>query len=204
MSTYKLYYFNARGRAEVSRLIFAAVGQKFEDVRYEFRDWPAHKAETPLGQIPVLEFNSTKIVQSTSIARFLAKQFHLAGRDNAEQAKVEAVADTINDVVSSIMSIRGEKNENKKQELLQNFSSALPHHLRNLEVLAKMYSNGGHFFVDNQFTWADLFFYDLGETILQCDPNCLQNHPWLQQNRTQVESQPNIAEYLKKRPETPF
>ncbi|CAF4284080.1 unnamed protein product, partial [Rotaria sp. Silwood2] len=55
MSTYKLYYFNARGRAEVSRLIFAAAGQKYEDIRYERDQWPSHKSEMPLGQIPVLE-----------------------------------------------------------------------------------------------------------------------------------------------------
>jgi hypothetical protein len=35
MSTYKLYYFNARGRAETSRLILVAASQKFEDIRYE-------------------------------------------------------------------------------------------------------------------------------------------------------------------------
>ncbi len=56
MSTYKLYYFNARGRGELSRLILAAAGQKYEDVRYEHDEWPSHKAEMPLGQVPVLEF----------------------------------------------------------------------------------------------------------------------------------------------------
>ena len=38
MSSYKLYYFNVRGRAEISRLIFNAAGVEFEDVRVE--DWP--------------------------------------------------------------------------------------------------------------------------------------------------------------------
>ncbi|UJR21737.1 hypothetical protein I4U23_024812 [Adineta vaga] len=204
MSIYKLYYFNARGRAEVSRLIFTVAGQKYDDVRYEFQEWPAHKPETPLGQIPVLEYNNIKIVQSTTIARFLAKQFHLAGRDNIEQAKVEAVADTINDILSVIMSIRQEKTGSKKQQLLQTFGNDLADYLKNLETLAGLYSNGGIYFVDNQLTWADLFFYDLGETILQCDENCLENYPWLRKNRAEVEKHPKIAEYLKKRPKTPF
>ena len=39
--SYKLIYFNGRGRAEVSRLIFTAVGQKFEDIRYNPNDWPS-------------------------------------------------------------------------------------------------------------------------------------------------------------------
>lgn len=42
MVNYKLNYFNGRGRAEISRLIFAAAGVKFEDVRIE--DWPKAKS----------------------------------------------------------------------------------------------------------------------------------------------------------------
>ena len=39
MSTYKLYYFNARGGAEPIRIIFAQAGVKYEDVRFEREQW---------------------------------------------------------------------------------------------------------------------------------------------------------------------
>jgi glutathione S-transferase len=205
MSTYKLTYFNGRGRGEVSRLIFAAAGQKFEDIRYEYSEWPSHKAEMPLGQMPVLEFDGVKLPQSITIARFLAKQFHLAGKDNLEQAKVDAVVDTINDLVAKYAPIRWGEDETKKAELMKTFfADELPKHLHNLEVLGKLYGDGGAFFVGKNLTWADLLFYDLGENLLQTDAHGLNNHPWLQNNRAEVEKQPKIAEYLKSRPKTPF
>ena len=39
----KLIYFNARGRAELSRLILAEAGEEYEDVRINKEDWPAMK-----------------------------------------------------------------------------------------------------------------------------------------------------------------
>ncbi|CAF3671506.1 unnamed protein product [Rotaria socialis] len=205
MSTYKLYYFNSRGRAEVSRLIFAAAGQKYEDIRYNQDEWPSHKTEMPLGQMPVLEFNSAKLPQSKSIARFLAKQFHLAGRDNLEQAKVDAVIDTIDDLIPKLISIFFEQDETKKEELRKKyFDEELPKHFQNLDVLLKEFGNGGLFFVGNHLTWADLYFYDLSETLLGMNGNCLDIYPRLKQNREEVEKQPKIAEYLNNRPKTPF
>jgi len=205
MSTYKLYYLNGRGRAEISRLVFAAAGQNYEDIRYEREEWPAHKAETPLGQVPVLEFNGTKIPQSISIARFLAKQFNLAGKDNLEQAEVDAVVDTINELVAAFTPIRTEPDETKKQELTKKFlGETLPKHLQNLENLRKLYGNGGLYFVGNNLSLADLLFYDLGDSLLAVDANGFDNYPSLKQNRAEVEKQPRIAQYLKNRPVTPF
>lgn len=39
MPAYKLMYFEAKGRAEVIRLSFAAAGQSFEDKRYSIDEW---------------------------------------------------------------------------------------------------------------------------------------------------------------------
>ena len=48
MSTYKLTYFNFRGRGEIPRLIFVKNGVKYEDIRVEFytEEWPNFKAKT--------------------------------------------------------------------------------------------------------------------------------------------------------------
>jgi glutathione S-transferase len=205
MVTYKLYYFNGRGRAEIARLIFAVAGHKFEDIRYEHEKWPSHKSEMPLGQMPVLEIDGNKLPQTAAIARFLAKQFRLAGKDNFEQAKVDAVADTINDLVTKYIPVRWEQDETKKKELTKKFiEEELPKHLQNLEVLGKLYGNGGHFFVGGHITWADLYFYDVTDNLHQVDANSINNYTWLQQNREEVAKQPKIAEYLKNRPETSF
>jgi len=43
MPSYKLTYFNATGRAEVARMLFAVAGEKYEDKRIQHADWSALK-----------------------------------------------------------------------------------------------------------------------------------------------------------------
>ncbi|KAK0425991.1 hypothetical protein QR680_009492 [Steinernema hermaphroditum] len=57
MPTYKLYYFQGRGRAEHIRQIFKLTGKEFEDV------------------VPVLEVDGVNIGQTLAISRFLGRQF---------------------------------------------------------------------------------------------------------------------------------
>jgi hypothetical protein len=54
MVQYKLYYFNIKARAEIARWLFAYAGQKYQDIRYEFSEWPQHKTESPFGQVIIL------------------------------------------------------------------------------------------------------------------------------------------------------
>ena len=73
MSSYKVVYFDGRGRAELTRLVFGAAGQNFEDVRV--KDWPNGKDAAPLGQLPYLVVDDLKIPQSISMARFVARRY---------------------------------------------------------------------------------------------------------------------------------
>jgi glutathione S-transferase len=55
----------------------------------------------PLGQLPALEYDGTMLCQSLTIARFLAKEFGLAGKTNLEQAQADMIIDAGNDLANS-------------------------------------------------------------------------------------------------------
>ncbi|CAF4091432.1 unnamed protein product [Adineta steineri] len=200
MPIYKLYYFDLRGRAEISRLIFAAAGEKYQDIRYKREEFPQHKSEMPLGQIPVLEVDGVKLPQSISIARYLAKEFQLAGKDNLEQAKVDAVVDTVTDFVVSYFPIHMKADETTKKEALNEQSLKL---FKNLQTLQELYQ-GNDFLVGNHLTYADLWFYDITETVLGVDSTILDKYPNLTKVRQSVENDTKVAAYLKDRPKLPF
>ena len=100
MPNYNLNYFDGRGRAEITRLIFAAAGQTYTDNRVSFEQWPVLKPEAPIGQMPYLEVDGVKLPQSISIARFVARELNLAGKNNLEQAQADAIVDTLMDLVN--------------------------------------------------------------------------------------------------------
>ena len=51
MPSYKLYYFNVRGKAEICRLAFSAANIEFEDIRLSGEEWAKLK-ECELNSIP--------------------------------------------------------------------------------------------------------------------------------------------------------
>lgn len=51
----------------------------------------------PFGQVPVLEVNEKMAHQHIAIARYLAKQVQLVGKDDWENLEIDAIVDTIND-----------------------------------------------------------------------------------------------------------
>jgi glutathione S-transferase len=57
--------------------------------------------DAPLGQLPYMTVDGVKLPQSSSIARFLANRFNLAGKDDLEKAKADVIIDTINDLLNS-------------------------------------------------------------------------------------------------------
>lgn len=58
----------------------------------------------PFGQMPVLEHNGKIGHQSVALARYVAKQVNLVGKDDWENLEIDATVDTINDFQNSKVS----------------------------------------------------------------------------------------------------
>ncbi len=50
--------------------------------------------------MPYLEIDDLKLPQSLSIARYLAREYNLAGKNNLESAKADAIVDTCVDLMT--------------------------------------------------------------------------------------------------------
>lgn len=55
----------------------------------------------PFGQVPVLEVDGKVAHQSIAIARYLAKQVKLVGKDDWEDLAIDSMVDTVNDLRAS-------------------------------------------------------------------------------------------------------
>ena len=199
MPTYKLIYFNARGRAEPIRLVLAQSGVSYEDKRIEFKDWPELKPNTPFGVLPVLEIDGKRLGGTIVIARYLGEEFGLAGSNAFENAEIAAIADWIDEYFGEWAKTIFEKDETKKAELLDKFGKEVIS--KYFDILEKKVSPEGWLY-GNKVTWVDLFFYTMITKLPTENKNALDKYPGLNKVKKNVESLPNIAKWIKERPET--
>jgi len=212
----KLIYFNGKGRAEPARLILAQAKVEYEDHRIEFADWPALKSTLKFGQVPVLEVDGKTIAQSMSIARFLARRYNLAGKNELEEAEADMMVgvmdDAFSDFVACLLEGKMKRNDEARQKILiEEFKTkTLPAFL---DVMQKVLDdNGGNYLVGSDLTWADLVFvcglemFVNGHGMMPDYENkdALKDHKSISEFKQKIEDLPNIKAWIEKRPNTPF
>ena len=201
--SYKLYYFESRGRAEPSRIILACAGVKYEDVRYTKEQWAEFKPKTPFGSMPVWEEDGKMLAGSTVIARYLGEKYGLAGGNAWENAQVANIVDFISDFGREISKVFFEKDEEKKKELLKNFKSEVaPKFLGKLNELA---NNDSSFLWGNKPTWADFILFAILEPRGFCNAlgrEDLSSYPALEKFVSTISALPNIVKWIKERPDS--
>ena len=164
MPTYKLYYFNAKGNAEVIRFVFAHAGVQYEDIRLTSEQWAEFKPKTPFRVIPVLDIDGTLASGSMPIVRYLAKQFGLAGDNDTDQVILEGAADAIGDFTQKLALVHREQDEARKEALKKELSEiVIPKIFGALEELAASNPSDEGWFYGSKATYVDfLFTYYVG------------------------------------------
>lgn len=155
------------------------------------------------------------------MARYLARQYKLAGKDDLEAAQVDSIADLQKDVGAKLQPYfavvagraegrvcqfkkfiqflnLGNKDELKKTILLPTLEQYLPI----FEKLLK--DSGSGFFVKSGVTWVDFFIAEGFVTMTGLAGDVVAKYPWISEYVKRVHSVPQIKDYIAKRPVTPF
>ena len=141
---------------------------------------------------------------SRTIARFLGEKFGMAGCNDFQNAVLDSIIDVMDDLGQKIFpAISGsEESKAKAKEVL--LKEAIPKYFGILEK--RINSNGAAegWIFGNKLTYVDLHIYYTFDFLVQVDSTLSDNYPALKKLSDAVKAQPRIAEWIKKRPDTPF
>ncbi|XP_070545488.1 S-crystallin SL11-like [Ptychodera flava] len=205
MPKYRLVYFNGRGLAEISRLILVAAGVEYEDVRLTQEQWEKEKGKYIFAQLPALEIEGAGVLlESKAIARYLANEHGLAGKSSMDKAKVDMVADCLDDALRIAVHVYMEKDAERKDKLRKELAEKLDAKLASLEKFFTTNNGGNGYLVGDELTWADLNFTAQMDYMMKYQASVIDKYPKLKALRERVVALPKVAAWLKKRPETDF
>jgi len=200
----KLIYFNLRGRAEPARLLLAYAGMEYEDKRIpppweDPEGWAAQKSSYPFGVLPVMHWNGVEISEGVAVARFLAKEFGLAGRNDMEAAQIDEIVCAIEDVVNARINFLLEKDEQRKKTMIDTFQTrTVPTLLSQLEK--RLILRGGQFYVGNILSWADIQTFMI---LTEFDQDVVKKFPKVANLVERIGQIPNIKKWVESRPASP-
>jgi len=131
------------------------------------------------------------LVQSATIARYVAKKYSLHGANNIESAQIDMIYDGITDFATARYMAKTDEEKAK-------FNESRPKWFGFFENLLKRNANGAGFFIGNGISLADIGMFNTMEN------EDLTAFPTLKAHRERVGARPNIADWLKKRPVTQY
>jgi len=216
MTTYRLHYFNIKGRAELSRMLLTLAGVEFEDVRYAFEpakttgpDFEPLKTsgKLPFGQVPALEIirggQSTFIAQSHSIERYISGLFGFLGTSPEESGLIDSICEGFGDVYQAYSTANRKKNEDKGVALNEFYTSTFPKWLAFFNNFVQKNEDRPHL-VGASLSYADVAFFGLTEAFEnpQAVNEQIEKFPSLVNVRENVRGL--LSDYISKRPNTPF
>lgn len=215
--SYKLIYFDLRGAAESSRLLFAIAGVEYEDFRFpiEFIDGRPESRQfkeaiedgsftANMGKLPVLETEGVQLGHSKAIERFLAKRFQMFGDSEIEAARIDAVCEHVRDIKDAFQVIRSMKTEEeKKVSMMKWYDSDLPSLLAKLETCL----GEDECAVGTKLSLADICIFvlltDFFENVEKC-ASAFKDLKRLSQIVEHVKNLDAVKGWIEKRPETMF
>ncbi|XP_021512123.2 glutathione S-transferase A2-like [Meriones unguiculatus] len=192
-----LHYVSARGKMECIRWLLAAAGVEFEEKFINTpEDFEKLKKDGSLmfEQVPMVEIDGMKLVQTRAILNYIATKYDLYGKDMKERALIDMYAEGIEDLCQMfrVLAVCLPDEKESKTSLIRDRTKN--RYLPAFEKVLK--SHGQDYFVGNRLTRVDIQLMELLIYIEELDPSLLAPFPLLKALRSRISNLPNVKKFL--------
>ncbi|MBN3309507.1 GSTA3 transferase, partial [Amia calva] len=190
-----LYYFDGRGKMESIRWLLAVAGVEFQEVHFKTREQyekMLHDGALMFQQVPMVEMDGMKLVQSKAIMNYISAKYNLYGKDLKERVMIDMYAEGLRDLMEMIARIIMLTPEEQQSTLKTIESKATD---RYLPVYEKALASSDYL-VGNQLSCADVHLLECILMLEEKFPSVLSNFPRLQAFQKRMRAVPAIHKFL--------
>ncbi|NWH73688.1 GSTA2 transferase, partial [Piaya cayana] len=193
----KLHYTKGRGKMESIRWLLAAAGVEFEEEFIEKKedlDKLCNGGFLLFQQVPMVEIDGMKMVQSRAIANYIAAKYNLCGKDLKERAWIDMYVEGTTDLMGMIMIIPLQPADKKDKHLALIIERATTRYFPVYEKALK--DHGQDYLVGNKLSWADIHLLEAILMAEECKADILSAFPLLQAFKGRISNVPTIKKFL--------
>ncbi|XP_061645086.1 glutathione S-transferase, alpha tandem duplicate 1 [Phyllopteryx taeniolatus] len=102
----QLHYFNGRGKMESIRWLLSVAGVEFDEFHLTTREQylkMLNDGDLMFQQVPMVEIDGMKLIQTKAILNYIAEKYHLHGNDIKERVKINMYSEGLMDLMEMIM-----------------------------------------------------------------------------------------------------
>uniref|UniRef100_G3QKY7 Glutathione S-transferase n=1 Tax=Gorilla gorilla gorilla TaxID=9595 RepID=G3QKY7_GORGO len=193
----KLHYSNAEGRMESTRWLLAAAGVEFEEKfikSAEDLDKLRNDGYLMFQQVPMVEIDGMKLVQTRAILNYIASKYNLYGKDIKEKALIDMYIEGIADLGEMILLLPFSQPEEQDAKLALIKEKTKNRYFPAFEKVLK--SHGQDYLVGNKLSRADIHLVELLYYVEELDSSLISSFPLLKALKTRISNLPTVKKFL--------
>nr|CCQ71060.1 glutathionine S transferase alpha [Channa striata] len=188
-----LHYFNGRGKMESIRWLLTAAEVEFDEVYLTTRDqYEKLLSDGALmfQQVPMVEIDGMKLVQTKAIFKYIADKYHLYGKDIKERVKIDMYTEGLMDLMEMIMILPFSQDPKSKLDNIETKAKQ-----RYLPVFEKAL-NGPVYLVGGKLSCADVLLVECTLMLEEKFPAILSEFPNVKAFQDRMTQIPSIKKFL--------
>ncbi|XP_018543788.1 glutathione S-transferase, alpha tandem duplicate 1 [Lates calcarifer] len=188
-----LYYFNGRGKMEAIRWLLTVAEVEFDEVHLTTREqYQKLLSDGALmfQQVPMVEMDGMKLVQTKAILNYIAEKYNLHGKDHEERVRINMYSEGLMDLMEMIMMLPFTADPKPKLDNIQTKAKE-----RYLPVFEKAL-NGPVYLVGGKLSCADVQLLECTLMLEEKFPGILSEFPNIKSFQGRMTQIPAISRFL--------